>query len=49
MQTPVVPFSYLNVNDPLSGNPIVESTSINVCAAPTAPIFLEFACMEKLP
>ena len=42
-KTPVVPFACLYVSDPLSGNPIVESTSIKVCPTETAPIFLELA------
>ena len=49
VQTPIVPFWYLNVSDPLFGKPIVESTSIKVCAAPTCPTFFEFAWTAKLP
>ena len=49
VQTPVVPFLYVNVKVPDFGNPKVESTSRYVWPIPTWPIILVFEWFEKLP
>ena len=48
-QVPVSPFLYKNDKVPVFGNPMVESTSMNVCPTLTWPIIFVFACTEKLP